>query len=234
MASNNVADKSGGLVAPAPAAPGVIRFGGNKGGRPRKDGLTPGSPEAIAADRDADAKRKREARAAASAQRMATNPPRLAPLASPVANTPAQTIPVVDGPPVDAPVNWLASDFNQVAVDSIELADLWNIQRHVKRRLDGKLPHSIVAATADEVGFPAKSKQSLQSSSPAGLAWAFNALGVPVAFKPFVSTFPALTYLVLRDFSIMAKEDKLIAEEKERREKADAQKASAPSAAKTP
>lgn len=43
----------------------VWRYGGLRGGRKRKDGLIPGSPQAAEADRAKDAERKRRARAAA-------------------------------------------------------------------------------------------------------------------------------------------------------------------------
>jgi len=211
VAGGNAPGAPARLVATSPASASVIKAGGNKGGRPRADGLVPGSPEAIAEDRRKEAERSAKRREVAKVRELQENPYRLSPSDAPAPGATATQIPVTDGQPSLEAVDWRPEDFNQVAVDSVELAEAWNINRHVKRRVDGGLAPSVVALAQSECAFPPGTKKSLQSSSPAGLAKLFNTLHVPIAFKPFISTFPALTYLVVRDFQICAREDDLIA-----------------------
>src|SRR5881409_535128 len=73
-------------VAPANSAVATVpRFGGLRGGKPRTDGLVPGSAEAAAADRERDARRKRERRDKVKAPEPAPLPSITSPVASPVA-----------------------------------------------------------------------------------------------------------------------------------------------------
>ena len=72
----------------------VPKFGGLRGGKPRTDGLVPGSPEAAVADRDRDARRKRERRVKA---------PEPAPLPSHPPNGVSTSVDAVS-PPVDGAV----------------------------------------------------------------------------------------------------------------------------------
>ena len=43
----------------------------------------------------------------------------------------------------------------------------------------------------------------------------FNALKVPLAVKPIITTAPALAYIIVRDLQTSARIEKLIAEHKE-------------------
>src|SRR5439155_22316338 len=63
----------------------VPRFGGLRGGKPRTDGLIPGSPEAAAADRERDARRKRQRRDTVKPPEPAPLPSQAAPVAGPAA-----------------------------------------------------------------------------------------------------------------------------------------------------
>lgn len=213
-----------GLAAGKPAAE-KKPFGGNAGRKPRADGLKPGSPEAIAADKAADAERKRRER---EARRLAEPPPPL-PAGAPMAVEPAAAdVPaagLVAGDAVDPVVCWTVEDFRQCAPELVELAEAWRIDSHTKAAAAGKLPAPVVNEIAKSAAFPPGSKKSLSTASPVTLAKMFNALKVPVAFKGIISAAPALAYIIVRDLQTSARIEKLVAEHKEHREKAEGGKA---------
>lgn len=192
-------------------------FGGNVGKKAaRADGLKPGSPEAVEADRRADAARKREARLK---EKLATPPPPLPAGTPPAVETmagapdaPADALAVLQVDPVLA---WSPDDFRQCAGELVELCEAWRIDSHTKRAAEGKLPGAVVKEIANGAAFPPGSKKSLSTSSPVTLAKMFNALKVPLAVKPIITTAPALAYIIVRDLQTSARIEKLIAEHKE-------------------
>ena len=197
------------------AIPPKLPFGGNVGRKARADGLKPGSAEAVAADRERDAQRKRDERAQ---KRASTPPPLLPELAPPpVSSSPDTAGPSLDAlgaVPLDPVVAWTPDDFRQCAVELVELAEAWRVDAHTKHAVVGKLPRPVVEEIARGAAFPSASKKSLSTASPATLAKMFNALHVPVALKPIISTAPALAYLIVRDLQCHARIEKLIAENK--------------------
>ena len=137
-AKNDPAPVAGGTVQ-TPAAnvgsgnspkPRVELFGGLRGGRKRKDGLVPGSPEALAADREKDAARKREAR---ERDRLA-NPdviPSALPSSAPATAAPAQN---AAAPPADnlgalavpesfEAISWHSKDVEPLVNELVELTE---------------------------------------------------------------------------------------------------------------
>jgi hypothetical protein len=190
-------------------------FGGNAGRKTRADGLKPGSPAALAADRLADAERKRKER---EARRLVTPPPAL-PAATPpavdsVAATAEAAAGFVAGGEVDPVLAWSPDDFRQCAGELVDLAEAWRIDCHAKRAAEGKLPGAVVKEIAAGAAFPPGSKKSLATSSPVTLAKMFNALKVPLAVKPVITTAPALAYIIVRDLQTSARIESLIAEHK--------------------
>ena len=201
-----------------PAEPAEKKpFGGHAGRKTRADGLKPGSPEAVEADRRADAARKREARAEKNKQ---TPPPALpaAPAASVETVSLAAETPVGPVAPemVDPVVVWTADDFRQCAPELIELAEAWRIDSHTKHAIKGKLPKVVVNEITKDAAFPPGSKKSLSNSSPVTLAKMFNSLKVPIAFKSVISAAPALAYIVVRDLQMGSRIERLIKDEAER------------------
>jgi hypothetical protein len=116
------------------------------------------------------------------------------------------------GIPFDA---WTAEDFRFAAPELVELAEAWRIDVHTRHAVAGKLPQKLVAEIAKDAAFPPGSKRSLSNSSPVTLAKMFNALHVPAAFKPVITTAPALVYIIVRDLQTGARIDKLIALQEE-------------------
>ena len=206
---------SGGLGSPAPALQRPDLFGGLRGGRPRKDGLKPGSPEAVEADRKKNAERMARNRE----RERAANPPAL-PSALPGASHPAPEVAPpagdvvgVSGAPVYA---WTAEDFRDAAPELVELAEAWRVDAHTKSAVAGKLPKRVVEEIAKDAAFPPGSKRSLSNASPQTLAEMFNALHVPLSFKKIVTLAPALVYIVVRDIQVGSRVQKMIADENER------------------
>ena len=201
---------AGGAAAPAKKP----LFGGNVG--KKATGYKPGSPEAVAAARAADAARKREARAK---EKLITPPPALPAGAPPAVETVAATpdaaaLPLA-GDGLDPVLAWTPDDFRQCAAELVELCEAWRVDSHTKRAAEGKLPAPVVKEIASGAAFPPGSKKSLSTSSPVTLAKMFNALKVPLAVKPVITTAPALAYIIVRDLQTSARIEKLIAEHKE-------------------
>lgn len=206
---------------PSDGTPGKLPFGGNVGRKPRADGLKPGSPEAIEADRKRDADRKRRERAE---KRAATAPPVL-----PAATAPLPLDPPAPGAPVDIPQDggavapapdpvggWTAEDFTYAAPELVELAEMWRVNQRTKEAVDYGFPRPVVEEYAKRTAFPPKAKASLSKSSAPVLADLFNTLKLPLKLKPAVATFPALVFLIARDFMIGREMAGQAAEEKAR------------------
>ena len=119
-------------------------------------------------------------------------------------------------------MQWCAADFNSTAPEIVELVEAWRIDSHTKRAVEGKLPVRVVEEIAKDAAFPPSSKKSLSRSSPEALAKFCNMIGLPVRFRPMMSSAPALAYIVLRDFQTGARINKLIAMEEERNKPAPA------------
>lgn len=216
-----VASATGGQV-PVAAPAGPAAFGGNPTGRTRKDGLKPGSPEAAEADRKRNAERMAAKRAEEKSRQLppalpASNSPTSAVLSDPG----AKTIPVLDGFSEPSPVDWLAEDFKQVSVDTLNLLEQWRIEDKVSLAESGKLSGATVKQIAKDAAFPDKARTSLQNSSPAALAKMFNALRVPVALKSYITTAPTLLYLIVRDMQQREEIKRLIESERSREAKAE-------------
>lgn len=194
----------------------------------RADGLKPGSPEALEADRRADAARKREARAK---EKLNTPPAPLpacpAPLVESVADAAIAAVIPLAGDTVDPVLAWTADDFRQCAPEVVELLEAWRIEKHTKRAAEGKLPGAVVKEIAAGAAFPPGSKKSLSTSSPVTLAKMFNALKVPLAVKPVITTAPALLYIIVRDLQTSSRIEKLIGEHHEHLKQTQAAKPAA-------
>ena len=222
-----VAGETGGQVPIAPPA-SPAAFGGNPTGRTRKDGLKPGSPEAAEADRKRNAERMAAKRAAEKAAATPAALPASTVATSAVLSNPGTTtIPVMDGAPDFAPVDWLPDDFKQVAPDTLDLLEQWRIADKVSLAEEGKLSAPVIKQIEKDAAFPAPAKRSLQTSSPAALAKLFNTLRVPVAMKSYITTCPTILYLIVRDMQQRAEIRKLIQNEAERAAKPEPAKTGA-------
>ncbi len=200
-------------------------FGGNVGKKQRADGLKAGSPEALAADRAAEAKRKRDDRAVKAAATPAPPLPAQAPPTVGAGQGEAAPLGVAQGGdfgPID--LGWSAEDLRDVSVQLVELGESWRVEAICRKCVEAQFPKKVVEEFSREAAFPPGSKRSLSTSLPGMLAKTFNALKVPLTLKSVITAVPALTYLVIRDFQLNAKLDKLVAADAERGKSLDLSK----------
>jgi hypothetical protein len=212
-------------------------FGGNVGRKPRSDGLKPGSPEAIAADRAKNAERMRRARAEKAA---ATPPPPLPAAGAPgvaapqsvsgQAQNPGDPLglpPGVDG--VSPLADWTAEDFNGAAPEVIELIEAWCIESDTALAAEGGLPEKVVRKIAADAAFPKSSKESLRRTSPAMLAKFANAVKLPGTLKPYIAGLPSVAVIVIGRLKNRAEIRKLIEEDRKLRAEASKPQTASPS-----
>lgn len=150
VAATNHPGQPAPVVVPVRAADSVPLFGGLRGGRARKDGLKPGSPEALEADRKKDALRKQVQRERIAALKESEPIPPATVVASGQDAAGAMVpgvagVPVVETGPVGLVVPWTARLLQKPArlltriLDRMRKWDLF-------RRLDkSKLPESFKA-----------------------------------------------------------------------------------------
>lgn len=206
---------------PHAAVSSVIRAGGDKGGRPRDDGLVPGSPEAKAADREKNRLAKQKQRERERERRAVTETPPALPSGLP--DGPAATkAPSFDLPPVVEAGGWTAADFKQVIFDSLSFAEAARVKNRTAKAIRGGLSPVVAEQIGNSFAFPVETKTSLSTSSPEGIAKLFNALRVPLSVKPVITSCPALVYLIVRDAQLNEKLDKMIADVAEEKRRSEA------------
>ena len=148
----------------APPSPGAQvaapLFGGLRGGRPRKDGLAPGSPEAIEADRKKDAERKRRQR---EQQPKPEPPPLPSATAVPAAGSLGALRPAIEGSPA-APWDpkMLQPLFDQL-VPTVEKVSVGQITRRARV---ARIPEEIVKVIETDAAWSPVAKTAIESSGP--------------------------------------------------------------------
>lgn len=215
---------------PAAAAPPVQPdkpplFGGKRGpGRAgRADGLVPGSPEAIAADRAKDAARKRLARAAA---RAASPPPPLPSRQpagqsgppSPAVSPPGQTAPPAGTGSADvgtetlgSPVAWDQDALRPLCEQLIEAAEEGRIAAFVARCAEAGLTQRLVKEIEADAKWPKPAKVILARSLPRLAAKWLNRTGVSAEWEDEVAVLGAAVLIVAHDRKLARRLEELIA-----------------------
>ena len=206
---------------PLPASPPplekstVIPFGGNRGGRKRKDGLVPGSPEAREADLKRDRDRKNEAN---EAKRQAPRPAALPSAtvagsqdkSSPQgqdAQTPGPGVAGVPGVDLGA---WTAPEAQPIVTHALPVLEHLRIARRVNKLREAKLPANIIAQVRSDSAWPETVKATLQSSLPGSLSKFLNFAGVPKIFKDELASLPAVALLIQHESDVDARLDRLL------------------------
>lgn len=185
-------------------------------GKPRKDNLTPGSPEALEADR----KKARDQKAAQRARIKATQP--VAPLPSrPVTPLAAQTqhqIPAQETngmapmPLEDVQVvPWTAQDCSPALQDTLEI-----LEEADKIAIEGKLKKANLSPEnareiMEDVPWPERSKQSISRRGGSALARVLNWMGVDSKYSDAVNVIPAFAYLLYDRTKLHKRLDELVA-----------------------
>lgn len=197
------------VAAPVGAAQQVPLFGGFRGGRRRKDGLAPGSPEALAADREKDRLRKERVRV-----KLAAVPAPL-PSAAPGAPGPG---PEVGGGPDDgsgfdaaSPVPWDSSSLAPLFSQIIPAAESLATGQIVSRAIKAKLPAQAVREIEAECKWAEPAKKALEIEGPRLAAKWLNKTGVSAENQPEVVCLSALAVIGVSHFKLLQRLDKLVA-----------------------
>jgi hypothetical protein len=208
-ASGSVAAKP---PAGIPAAASVAAFGGLRGGKPRDDGLVPGSPEALAADKDKDAKRKRDDRAAkklADPQPLPSAPANGVHTVSPALNGAAAlpgTAPIVQEIP------WDPAALRPLLEELIDGAEQGRAEKRRARAAAVGLPDRVVKEVTAGAVYPAAAKRALALSGSNGTAKLMNSLGVSGKYSDVAIAATALTAIMVSNRRSDAKFEELITE----------------------
>lgn len=161
VASNAADNKAGSQPVVQSAASTAPKFGGLREGRKRDDGLVPGSPEALEADREKERIRKAKYRA----EQKAMVPPAPLPKAPSVASPPQApcTVPpavpaVPSAPVVSTP--WTAKDVvgpSELVVEFVEELDKGHL---TKVAIESHVPQEFLR-DLDSFEWPTKAKESV-------------------------------------------------------------------------
>lgn len=184
-------------------------------GKPRKDNLVPGSPEAIKADREAARLAKQKQRARNRAQVVPPPLPARTHTPSPalVDQTHAQ---IPDGAsPVrveDAEmVPWLSEDLSGPLLDTLELveeADKFSIETKLQQA--HLSPENVREVMRDAV-WPERAKRGLSKYGAGALAKGLNALGLSAKHRDVALIVPSLAFLITDRIKLHKRLDALIA-----------------------
>jgi hypothetical protein len=220
VANGNPPGPAAPVVPPVPAAISAPLFGGFRGGRKRKDGLKPGSPEALQVDRDKNAARMRDKRAAKStAATPAPLPPALPGATLPLADAGTEkTLPPLPGvagvPALEAPalaLAWEARDLLPVTENGVPILEEFASRQIVFKARRARLPAEIVTEIERDCKWPDKSKKMLAETSGALAAKYLNKAGISAEYKVEVNFSIAVLNIAANHLSILRRLDKLIA-----------------------
>jgi hypothetical protein len=190
----------------------VPAFGGNRGGKARKDGLVPGSARAAEADRAKERERKRIARE--DAARLAQPPP----LPSATAPGEAATAPVAGAAEpgavrlVAAPVlPWQPETLKNLFEQLLEAAEEGRVAAFLGKCAEAKLTAELVREIKADAHFPKAAKVLLADALPRLAAKWLNRSGMSAEYQDEISCLTAMVLIVQHDRGISSKLDELIA-----------------------
>lgn len=216
------------VAVPAKDKSTVIAFGGDRGGRPRLDGLVPGSEEARKADLEKKriAEQRRRDRLRAAEQTIGNPPPplpaRSATTPPPLGGSPEAPVQGPAGALVMPGTEWTAVEAQPIVVTALPLIEHVMHAGSLRKLAELKAPASLLNEVRATLAWPVEAKRSLEMTLPAPTAKMLNAAGVPNTFKEEISCLPAIALLIQHERSASEKLDKIIAELRNQR-KADAE-----------
>jgi len=181
-------------------------FGGFRGGRKRKDGLAPGSPEALAADREKDRLRKER-------QRDRQRGPDPAPLPS-VAGAPAAAPgalgadPGLEGAPV---LPWEAKMLEPLFEQLLPAVEELSVNQIASRATKARLPVEMVREIETDAKWSTPAKKALEIAGPQVAAKWLNKTGISAENQPEVVLGTAVASILAGHVLLLRRLDKLIA-----------------------
>lgn len=193
-----------------PASPGAKvtapLFGGYRGGRKRKDGLPPGSPQAIAADREKDRLRKERQRdrEAAAAE----------PAALPSVAGAAQAPPGVMDPGAASaepqPLPWESKLLEPLFAQLLPTLETMSVNQVTGKAAKAKLPGDLVVEIERDAHWPEPAKKALQLAGPQVAAKWLNWVGISAENQPEVICGTAIAAILAGQAMLLRRLDKLI------------------------
>src|SRR5439155_18075770 len=185
----------------------VPRFGGLRGGKPRTDGLVPGSPEAAAADRERDARRKRERRVKAPepAPLPSITSPVAGPVTTPVAGEAAQpgAVPVPFVP-------WDAQTLKPLFDQLIPTVEDLHVDHLTGMAEEAKLSGEIVKEIGRDARWPGPARKAIEISAPQVAAKWLNKSGISAENQPEVVLGTAIVSIAVSHRKLSLKLEKLL------------------------
>jgi hypothetical protein len=188
----------------------VPRFGGLRGGKPRTDGLVPGSPEAAAADRERDARRKRE-KTAKEREKAKVDPAPLpsSPVASPAPTPGAGEIAQPGAAPVSF-VPWDAQTLKPLFDQLIPTVEDLHVDHLTGMAEEAKLPPEFVKEIGRDARWPGPSRKAIEISAPQVAAKWLNKSGISAENQPEVVLGTAIVSIVVSHRKLALKLEKLL------------------------
>jgi len=215
VASGNAPGQSPIGTASPSAVVTVPLFGGKRGGKERRDGLVPGSPEALEADRKKDRDRKAAARAVAAKM---VEPPPLPPaapgmVAAPVP-PPAGQSPLSVNSGVEAVASWTADDLREVFEELVPATEEELTGRLTKKAQTANLPEKLVKEIGKDSAWSATTKKALVIGGSSVSAKYLNKSGISSEYKAEVVLALALTRIATSHLKTSRRLDALILEQR--------------------
>ncbi len=199
VAGSGPANKSGNAAAASGAVASVPLFGGNRGGKRRRDGLVPGSQEALEADRKTDKERKQKIRE--SAHRLAPQPalPSVLPsnADSGAALVNGEGIPAAVAPVEQPPVLWEPGLLTDVVAEGVEWSEKRRIQKFREAAQAAQLPEALVRKITSDAQYVPAFKVTAIKRGPPAIAKLLNRLGISAEYSDeglFLFSVAALCY----------------------------------------
>ena len=197
--------------APPPSASNTAPlFGGFRGGRPRKDGLKPGSPEALAADRENDRLRKERTRARARTE----NPPTLPPASGGAAPPPLPAVgadPGIEGGAPGIVVPWDQSTLKPLFDQLIPTLENLTVAQITSRAAKARLPKDVLAEVEKDARWAEPARKAVAISAPQVAAKWLNKSGISAENQAELVLGTAVASILTGHVMLMRKLDKLIA-----------------------
>lgn len=189
----------------------------NRGGRPRKDGLPPGSPQAEAADKKRERERKQlEREATAKVVLPPPLPSAVAPNPGPSPTSPGVPAPATVGPDVP-PVPWQPEILSGLIDELIEAAEQSRVEDYLKKCNEAGLMPKLVKEIENDARFPRTAKALLKTSLPRLSAKWLNKTGISAEYQDEISCLSAVILIVKHNSSVDARFDEILLELKKQK-----------------
>ena len=199
---------AGAMPAPGGSAKDTApRFGGLRGGRKRADGLVPGSPEAVEADRKKDADRKKKQRA----QEPSPLPSINRPTNEGAPSAPGDGLGTLPGAQGAAFVPWAPDTLKPVFEQLLPAIEQVTVHQVTVRAAKARLPGEIVKEFGADAKWSGPARKALELSAPQLSAKWLNKLGVSADNQPEIVFATAVTSILASHVLLLRRLDKLIA-----------------------